>query len=277
MADIFQEVDDEVRQERLNTLWKKYAPVLIGAAVLIVVATAAVTFWRHHVESQRMEASDSLIAAMTQAGKGDRPGAIKALDDLAQTARSPYDMIARLRAAELRAESGDHKAAADSYAEVARTATDKDIQELAQVMQAVQQLLASPTDAAAMGKLKALAEAGGPWHNVAREYLAYALFQKGDVEQARQVWTQITQDAEASAPLKTRAGELLKATAANGVAPNGPAPNAPAPTPPAANAPSPSTPATTTTPAPAPAPAAPPAQAPAAAPAPSSQPDTKGK
>jgi hypothetical protein len=270
VADIFQEVDDEVRQERLNRLWKRYAPVLIGAAVLIVVATGAVTFWRHHVESQRMEASDALIAAMTQAGKGDRPGAIKALDELAQSARDPYDMIARLRAAELRAESGDHKGAADSYAEVARTATDKDIQELAQVMQAVQQLAATPADAAALGRLKALAEAGGPWHNVAREYLAYTLFQQGDVAQARQVWTQITQDAEASAALKSRATQLLDATAGNG----GAAPKAPAtPAPAAAPAPAPSA---APSPTPAPAPAATPAPAPAA-PAPSSQPDTKGK
>ncbi len=256
VADIFQEVDEEVRQDRLNRLWKRYAPALIGIAVLIVVGTAGVTFWRHHVESQRTEASDTLIAAMTQAGKGDRPGAIKALDDLAQSAREPYATIARLRAAELRAESGDHKGSADSYAEVARTATDKDIQELAQVMQAVQLLLADPADATAQGKLKALADAGGPWHNVAREYLAYAMFRKGDVAQARAIWTQIAQDAEASEPLKGRASELLNATAANGAA----APSAPIP----ARAPA-------AAPAPTPAPAA----APAAVPSP--QPDTKGK
>jgi hypothetical protein len=256
VADIFQEVDEEVRQDRLNRLWKKYAPLLIGAAVLIVLATAGVTGWRQYVASQRLKASDTMIAALTQAGSGDRAGAIKALDSLAQDAREPYVTLALLRAAGLRAEGGDSKGAAAAYAEVARVTTDKDIKELAEVMGAVQDASDQAPDSA-IARLKTLAEAGGPWHNVAREYLAYALFKKGDVAQARQIWTQIGQDAEASAPLKARAAELLSATAGSGE---------PAKAPPAA-APA------------APAAAAPPAVAPPATPAapPATSPDPKGK
>jgi len=252
VADIFQEVDDEVRQDRLNRLWKKYAPVLIGAAVLIVLATAGVTGWRQYVASQRLKASDTMIAALTQAGSGDRAGAITALDALARDAREPYATLALLRAAGLRAESGDSKGAAAAYAEVARVTTDKDIKELAEVMGAVQEASDQAPDSA-IARLKTLADAGGPWHNVAREYLAYALFKKGDLAQARQIWTQITQDAEASAPLKTRAAELLSATAGSGE---------PTQAPPAGAAP-PAAPAVVAPP--------PPAAAPAASP------DSKGK
>ena len=239
MADIFQEVDDEVRQDKLNQAWKKYAPLLIGLAVAIVLATAAFTGYRQYVASERLKASDALIAAMTQAAT-DRPGAIKALDILAADAREPYATLAKLRAAALRGESGDSKGAAAGYADVARTTEDKDLRELANVLSAVHEASSVAPDAA-IARLKPLADSGSPWRNVAREYLAYVTFKKGDVGAARTIWEQIRADAEASEPLKARAAELLSAT-------GGVPTQAPPVTPPAAPAIAPTAPPATPTP-----------------------------
>ena len=43
MADIFHEVDEEVRRERLQKLWERYSIYIIALAVLIVAAIGA---WR---------------------------------------------------------------------------------------------------------------------------------------------------------------------------------------------------------------------------------------
>ena len=43
MADIFHEVDEEVRRERLKKLWDRYSIYIIALAVLIVAAIGA---WR---------------------------------------------------------------------------------------------------------------------------------------------------------------------------------------------------------------------------------------
>ena len=43
MADIFHEVDEEVRRERLQKLWDRYSIYLIALAVLIVAGIGA---WR---------------------------------------------------------------------------------------------------------------------------------------------------------------------------------------------------------------------------------------
>jgi hypothetical protein len=228
VADIFQEVDDDVRQDRLNRLWKKYAPALIGLAVLVVAATAGVTGYRYYVNSERERASDALIAAQQLAVTGDRAGAIKALDALALDAREPYATLARLRSAALRAENGDAPGAIAAYNEVARTAQDKDIRELASVLAAIQGAGATPPEER-IAKLMPLADGGGAWQNVAREYLGYLLFKMGDGAGARQVWQQISQDTAASEALKSRALELLSAT--GGVP--APAPAAPPAAPPA--------------------------------------------
>ena len=43
MADIFQEVDEEVRREQLKKLWDRYGNLLIAGCILIVAAVAG---WR---------------------------------------------------------------------------------------------------------------------------------------------------------------------------------------------------------------------------------------
>ena len=40
MADVFDEVDEDIRRANALKLWKKFAPLIVGAAVAIVVATA---------------------------------------------------------------------------------------------------------------------------------------------------------------------------------------------------------------------------------------------
>ena len=44
MADVFDEVDEELRRDRAEKLWKKYGAYVMGAAVAIVVAAGAYSF-----------------------------------------------------------------------------------------------------------------------------------------------------------------------------------------------------------------------------------------
>ena len=41
MADIFQEVDEELRGDRASALWAKYQNVVYGLVALIILGTAA--------------------------------------------------------------------------------------------------------------------------------------------------------------------------------------------------------------------------------------------
>ena len=54
MADIFHEVDEEVRRERLQKLWDRYSIYIIGLAVLIVAAIGA---WRGYEYWQAKQAA----------------------------------------------------------------------------------------------------------------------------------------------------------------------------------------------------------------------------
>ncbi len=64
MTDIFQEVDEEVRRDKAAEFWKKYQNLIIGAAVLIVLASAGFRYWQYEKEKAEQAAGDQFQAAI---------------------------------------------------------------------------------------------------------------------------------------------------------------------------------------------------------------------
>ena len=212
MADIFQEVEEDVRRERFERLWKRIAPAVIAIAVIAVGTVAGVTGWRHYVASERAASSDRFNAALNLVVAGDRAGAIAQFGALAGSAREPYATLARLRQAMLMAESGDQAAAA-VFAETAQKTDDPLIRDFAELMGVVNLIDREPA-AGVIVRLEPLAAPDKPWRALARDYLAFLLFQSQDVTRARAIWNEILQDETAAPAQKARARELLAATSA---------------------------------------------------------------
>ena len=47
MSDIFREVDEDLRRDRAERVFKKYGGAMIADVVLIVGVTGGYSFWRH--------------------------------------------------------------------------------------------------------------------------------------------------------------------------------------------------------------------------------------
>ena len=56
MADIFQEVDEEVRREQLKKLWARYGNYIVAACVVVVLAVGG---WRGYEWWQSKRAAES--------------------------------------------------------------------------------------------------------------------------------------------------------------------------------------------------------------------------
>ena len=99
MSDIFSEVDEEVRRERLQKLWDQYGYYLIAACVLLVVAVGG---WRAYEWSEgkkAAEAGSAFQAAITLSSEGKNKEAEEAFAKLATTGTSSYRILAKLREA----------------------------------------------------------------------------------------------------------------------------------------------------------------------------------
>ena len=260
MSDIFREVEEEVRRERLERIWKEYGDYIIAAAALLILAAAAYRLWTFYEARERANASNEYLAAEQLVDSGQASAAAKVFARLAQSASGGYAELAKLQTANTLAASGNKPAAMTLYRSLAQD-SDEMLSAIARLRAAWLMVEDSPkSDVEAM--VGPLTAQSSPWSAPAREILAYADYRRGATQQARAEFQDLGKDAKAPPGVRGRSKAMATFLAAGGAQNVG---NIPFPA-----APRPMTGAVPTTP-PGPttgAPAAPPTNPPAKAPAP---------
>jgi len=207
VSELFDEVDEEMRRERLKKLWDRYSVLIISAVVLII---AGVGGWRgyDYLETKKaQEAGAAFEAAVTLSEENKSAEAEAAFNKIAAEAPKGYRTLARLRAA---AESAkrDPKAAAQLFDAVAADASvGVAEQDLAKV-RAAGLLMESLSFADMMQRLQPAAAAGRTYRHTARELLALSAWRNNDTAATRQWLDAITADAQTPPSMRSRAEAL---------------------------------------------------------------------
>ena len=215
MADIFQEVDEEVRREQLQKLWQRYGNFAIAVCILIVAAVGA---WRGYEWWQTKKAGESGAAfenAVTLAEVGKHQEAEAAFAKLAADGTAGYRALARLREAAELAHT-DKTAAVKAYDEIA---TDKSAGEIMQELAAVRAgfLLVDTAPYSEMRqRLEPLTASGKTFRHSARELLALSAWKSDDINAARQWTGMIITDPQSPQGIRSRAEVLSDLIAASG-------------------------------------------------------------
>ena len=215
MADIFQEVDEEVRRERLEKLWKQYGNYLIALCFLIVAAVGA---WRGYEWWQDKKAAESgaaFEAAVTLAEAGKHQEAETAFAKLAADGSAGYRPLARLREAAELART-DKAAAIKAYDEIA---ADKSAGQVIDDLAALRSgflLVDTAPYAEIRTRLEPLSGADKTFRHTARELLALSAWKSGDVAAARQWTDMMMTDPQTPQGTLTRAQVLSELIAASG-------------------------------------------------------------
>ena len=211
VADIFDEVDEELRRDRAKLLWDKYGKIVIAVAVLIVLATSGNVYWRKYTEAQRLENAQQFLEASGLADAGQQDQAIDAFLGLAADAQAGYSLIARFRAAALKAEAGDTQGAAADYAALA---ADSDLDPIYREFSALMVVINEGETGdpnALLQELEPLIQDGKPWRHTARELAAAQHLRLGEIDQAREHLSAVADDLEAPRGARARASEVLRA------------------------------------------------------------------
>jgi len=211
VADIFQEVDEDVRRDRFAELWKRYGVFFIAACVAVVIATGGWVGYREWREAKRLELAERYRAAADLAQKNQPAQAAEAFGALAQDASGGYGVLARLRLGAMLAESGDRAAASATYDRLASdAAVEKIYRDLATLLAAM--LLADEAPGAEIDRrLEPVLGADNPWRHSAREVKGLVALREGRAEAARQAFQALVDDAEAPGAVRGRAQQLLQA------------------------------------------------------------------
>jgi hypothetical protein len=208
-AQLFKEVDEEVRRDRYAQVWKSYGKYIVGAAVAVVLATAAVVFWHRYQVSVAGKEGEKYAAALKLAQNGKSDDAIKALAAVAAEAGGGYKTMARFQEAALWAEKGEIRKAVALYDAIAADDdADSALRDLARLLSVLTDLdTGKPAELTA--KIAPLAKGDGPWHHSALELTALLAQKSGDLKRAREIYTRLADDATAPSNLRARARALL--------------------------------------------------------------------
>lgn len=208
MTDIFHEIEEDLRRERLRKLWDKYGFIVVGFIALIVLGAAGWSgyqYWRHQ---QAVSASAAFDQAMTLVEAGNAAEAEAAFNALAGSAPAGYRTIARFKAATLAAQR-DPKAGIAAFDAIAGDgAVEPTARDMARLRAGLLLVDTAPLAEVAQ-RVEGIATGGGALRNSAREVLALAQLKAGDAAAAHKTATAITEDAEAPGGVRSRA-ELIR-------------------------------------------------------------------
>lgn len=207
---LFREVDEEVRQDRYQQLWKRYGTYAVIAAVLIVAGTIAFVLWRDAQQSARDNDSTRFLDAVVQESV-QADSALLQLRELAQDGTPAYRFLAQLREARLLATQGDKAQALSVFDSIAADSdlqdTYRDLARLLAVANGLDVLSQSEVEA----RIGPLNTDGNPFRVTAREFLAVAAIQAGERERAAELLRANQTDPSAPVASRARATELLTA------------------------------------------------------------------
>jgi hypothetical protein len=248
LSDIFREVEEEVRRERFESIWKQYGDYIIAGFALIVIAIAGYELWQRYEANQAVKASETLIAAQQLADSGDFARATPAYAIIAKEAPSGYAEMARLSQANALAVAGKRDEAVTIYKSVATG--DSGVIGSVALVRAGWTLVDSATRTDVQTLLAPLTEATNPWRHAAQEILAYADFHAAKYKQAQTEFQAIADDKDAPESMRRRTAAMAAFLKNGGMSNYGtvPAPPPPAATPAPAIAPPVAPPATGTPP-----------------------------
>jgi hypothetical protein len=227
VTDIFREVEEDVRRERFEKLWKAYGNYIIAAVALVFLGIGGWQLWDRHVQQERAKVAAAFIGAQRISNP---QAAASAFADIARTAPKGYASVARLSEAGAMMASGQQSSAIDLYKEIAKN--DNGAIGMVARLRAAWALADSASRNQLEDLLKPLNRPGSAWRQNAQEVLAYADYRAMDMKSALAKFSALAADPQAPDSTRRRA-EAMAAFLKNGgavsfgsVPPDAPAPEA---------------------------------------------------
>ncbi len=232
MTDIFREVEEEVRRERIEQLWKRYGDYIVAGVAFVVIAVAGIELWRVYEQKQIIKASEEYSAALQLTTSGQSAQAVELFAKLAANAPGGYKAVSRLQQAEAMMTAGNRIDAIAIYREIS-SGSDPYLAAIAKIYLGWALVDQSPKSEIE-SLLSPLLVAGNAWSPLAREVAAYADYRAGDTNAAIGAYQSIIADANSPQSLRQRALVMTAFLKARGDRNYGKVP-APAAPPPGAN------------------------------------------
>jgi hypothetical protein len=211
------EVNEELRRERMQNLWKRFGLLGIGVAVLVVIAVAGYQGWTYYQASVAASNGDAFTAALEQL-EGDNPEAgLEALTAIAADGTPAYAALAQLRAGNEQAKAGNLDQALALFNEVSGKSSAPDFLQDFATLRAGQIMVDTATLDEVTAKLQNLTNDGSAYRFSANEAVALAAYKAGEYEQAQTGFEALVNTQGSPRALAQRANIMLELMTSKGL------------------------------------------------------------
>lgn len=213
MADIFNEIDEELRKDKAAEWWKRYGMYVVGGVAAIVAAVAGYTWYEQDRIAMAQAEAEQISQAVALFDQGDAAGAAESLQMVANESASPgAALLARLSAAGGLARSGDSAGAASLYDAISGdTAVSSLYRDLAEVFAVLHYASAGGDRRALLTRLEPQTADAAPWRFTARMVAASLSLSLGERDTAEAYLQAVADDDDAPSSARGQAAEILRA------------------------------------------------------------------
>jgi hypothetical protein len=204
VADIFQEVDEQLRSQQLQSLLLRGWPFAAAAAALALMVALGIWGWNKHEAEQDAKASIAYQAGMDAAGKGDVITAGQKFSDVAASGPPAYRALALMQEAQISLDQKKPDDAVRLFDQAAKAAPDAIIGDVAR-LKAAWVLTDTRPLAEVEARLTPLTGVKSPYRSLAREALAMARLQAGKLQEAKGDFTVLSLSEDVSQSAQARA------------------------------------------------------------------------
>ncbi|MDF3034305.1 MAG: hypothetical protein K0R76_1259 [Alphaproteobacteria bacterium] len=213
--EFLEEVEKDIRQEKLLNLWKQYGKLITGTAMTIVVLVVGYSLWGHYDQNKRIQMAEKLISAQEYIAKGETDKAQTLLTSLSAESHKTYQPLALFQKAGLLLQDGPNAKPGEALAIYNQLAEKpeldplwRDLANLLAVMTSMDQ--ADVNVDGLLGRLTALTNDQNPWRYFAREMKGILLHRKGEKAEATELFARLVQDNQTPPGISMRARLMVQ-------------------------------------------------------------------
>lgn len=210
-ADVFREVDEDYRRERMIAFWRRYGTAFLALAVVAMIASFGYNYYVSREVARKMAETETFEQLLSNIKPGNEAEAVIALSTYAASAKPAQATLAHFAEAAIRQHMGNDTAAAQVYHQIADgDQASPEMKDLAVVRLGYISVDAAKPEEALAPRLEAIAAKNSPWRYSAREVLALLKAKDGKRDDAAKMLSSLTEDPGAPPDLAQRARSLAE-------------------------------------------------------------------
>ncbi len=199
MSELFREIEEEVKRERLENIWKSFGRFAVWGSIGVIAATAIFVAWDNYSQHEAEIKTTQLVRGAERLAANDYTGANQAFSVLTDDDSSVYYTLAMVQKSMAQEKSGDMEAAKKTYEILAKKDATKEGSEFASLAK----LKIDSPDVIDVSP-------ASPFYHSISERNAWQLLKSGKKTEATDIFVSLMNDENTPRSIAARANEALR-------------------------------------------------------------------